>query len=191
MIKNKVLIIEGVDNTGKDSLINEISKHFNKTKIYHFISPSSYDSSSNDPVLTQKKQFSSFFDNIRKDLKNDKIELIILNRSHLGEYVYGPLYRDSNPNWIFEEFEKKYEDVLEQTSLVLLTSPANHSIKYDDGFSFSTNINNRIKELILFEEALRQSLIKHKKIINVYNEKIKDFKKRDFILTEVINFLKK
>jgi hypothetical protein len=49
----------------------------------------------------QKAHFKDMFDLITLNLANSTRN-IILNRAHLGEYVYSPIYRGYEGNWVFD-----------------------------------------------------------------------------------------
>jgi len=149
------LIIEGTDNVGKDFFI----KHLNFTgKQFHCISPGKF-LPNIDPIEAQRIQFVDIFDSTMDE------ESFLLNRSHIGECVYGPIYRNTDGDWVFD-IEKYYPHILDAT-LVYLYAPAEFSIKNDDGLSHSTEISKRENELKLFEDAIKKSNIKRKIFIQV------------------------
>ena len=109
----KILIIEGPDNCGKDFVINLINNIISENKSwcyphveYHCTKPKIPDNiksrTNKINYVTNKYKdiLVAAFDNFNcgySFVKNELIpEYIIFNRSWLGEYVYGNIYRDFN-----------------------------------------------------------------------------------------------
>ena len=153
------IIIEGIDRCGKSTLINNILKNYGAHPIIHCSSPPK---GITDPAKYQYDYFWNCF----KILNRCGIN-VIFDRCHLGEYIYGPLYRKTDPNFIFD-IERQFEDALLDTKLVLLYTD-DFSIMKDDGLSF--DYSARDKEQDLFFEAFGKSKIQHKKILRVDDNK--------------------
>lgn len=185
----KIIIIEGQDNTGKDTLIKSLSNKRLSIKEYHFTSPEKYNPNIEDKVLAQKLQFVEIFNYVKKDLEENKFDLIILNRSHVGEYVYGSIYRNTNPDWVFKEFEPEFLDILKQSYLILLTAPPELSLKNDDGLSHSTKLKDKELEYYRFLRAFGLSQIKNKIIVPVHEKNTTEFRNKQEILTDILNFI--
>ena len=168
------IIIEGPDNVGKSTLIRNIIEEFKVPWIY--IRGYKIQSGSKD-----------FQENLEKDIKMnffdciDNSKYIISDRNYLSTYVYSPLYRGYNGDFVFK-LEKQYN--LDDWTLILLTDEIENLIKRDDGLSFSTNFENKQKELQLFKEGFEKSHIQNKKIFNVseLNE--------ENLMNKVIQYLK-
>lgn len=109
----KILIIEGPDNCGKNFVINIINNIISENKSwcsphveYHCTKPKFPNSISNKQgkilytINKYKDILVDVFDNFKSSynfVKNKLIpEFIIFNRSWIGEYVYGNIYRDFN-----------------------------------------------------------------------------------------------
>lgn len=183
----KVIIIEGPDNCGKDTLIKGLSKHFNDdVTIIHAGVPNSQD------------LYSYYYDGLIHDTlanyyKNDKAALIH-NRSIYGEYVYGPKYRG-----LSKEEAAKLIYSLEVGQLktfifgwdlhliVLTSSDVDLLVKNDDGLSISNKREDISDEINAFLEIYEKSTIKNKKLIHV-NIGSK-FRPIEDILSEAINTL--
>ena len=107
----KLIIIEGNDNSGKDTLINGLSNHYGDCKIYHSCAPKS-----KIPKEAAVEQW-NFFMQLIDNAINDGCEISILNRAWQGEFVYGCLYRERSDNEVINDIEKldntakKYFDV--------------------------------------------------------------------------------
>lgn len=196
----KLIIIEGGDNLGKSLLIEGICKHFNYDNIIirHFGKP--------PKGLTPKEvldfQFKCFeveatrYKKFREDRFNKYQyfeDILIWNRSHLGEYVYSQMFREGDP----KELKNKllayeglhfaaHQDV--PVHLITLTASPKFFLSKEDGQSFSKNLNQKTQELKLFKEAHEFSLIRDKLLVKV--DKNEEFRTKEAIIKQVINFIK-
>ncbi len=157
----KLIIFEGCDRTGKDTLINELVKNMPNVIKRHWTSPKG--NTNEERIDYQKKSFNEEF-----KLYNDLKLLIpdtnmIWNRGHLGELVYGTLYRQYDPdNWI-NNLELKYSfNDCKDIYLVYLYGDVDFLVNNDDGESFSNDIKMKEKELDLFFHAFYKTTIKNK-----------------------------
>lgn len=92
---------------------------------------------------------------------------IIFNRSHLGETVYGPLYRNYSGDYVFD-IEKNYVNELRnELYLITLTNDPHTIWNRDDGKSFYKNEEGIRAEVEGFTRAHRLSKIKNKLMLNV------------------------
>ena len=106
-------------------------------------------------------------------MMSDKNSNFIFDRSHIGEYVYAPIYRNYDGSYVFD-LEKKYKDdyssdFIETSILILLTS-SDFSFIEDDGLSF--NVDNKLLEQTKFLKAFltvaKSRLFKSKYNFNGY-----------------------
>lgn len=170
-MKNLNIIIEGPDNVGKSTLIQNIKNHFNYFT-FHTLHYSAIKHNSNvESIQYSKKLYEELF-NIMI-LNNNPNSGIICDRAHLGEMVYGPIYRNYSGDYVLDIEKNNITEEL-QDSLVLVTcydEPEN-LINRDDGLSFSTNINTKRDEINRFKDAHFKSIIKRKILLNIknYNE---------------------
>ena len=117
MRKNNLIIIEGPDRAGKGTLIdalrNQIKSPF-VTVIHSGKPPKNTDNPENWSYLYNHNLLST----IKRIDNND---FIILDRSYIGEYVYGPIYRDIKyqlkdfakiDNWITARLANQYNIML-------------------------------------------------------------------------------
>jgi thymidylate kinase len=151
------IIICGIDRLGKGTLINNILKHYGPHPVIHCSSPPKGIA---DPAEYQKQFFKKCF-----RILDNRFSDVIFDRCHLGEYVYGPLYRKTDPNFIFN-IESFHQNACEETRLVLLCTD-DFSIMKDDGLSF--DYAARDKEQDLFFEAFQKSKIQNKYMLKVNN----------------------
>ena len=185
----KLIIIEGTDNIGKDTIISKLCELFDTVTLIHCGSPKTKVFQSQ----YQDKLFETYAHNIVHGLY-DNTDCVIMNRSHIGEYVYGQLYRGRSA----EDIKKMISHVdylllssplLTVKYVQLLSSSIELRKKYDDNKSLSKmNDNLMKKENELFLEAYENSpLDKH--LIYVNDED--GFLPKEKIFQEVINFLNK
>jgi thymidylate kinase len=196
----KLVIIESGDGLGKNSLIKGLCDHYNydNMTLRHFGKPPK--NLSPEKVLEfQFKCFNYEADlyHYIKDLSDMNYNyfenIIIWNRSPLGEYVYGSMFRKANPQLIKDlltYYEKFSLNCLNDNNIYLisLTSDPEFFLKQEDGQSFSKTLQEKTKELELFKEVHEFSNIKNKLMIKVDNEGL--FRLKADILNEVLNFIK-
>lgn len=97
---------------------------------------------------------------------------LILNRAHLGEYVYSPIYRGYEGDWIFD-LEKSFFDSSDfhQSNIKLFVFYDSDNSKLrmrEDGNSFSDNDDENLnKERGRFLKAFQKSMISHKKLFDL------------------------
>jgi hypothetical protein len=180
----KHLIIEGPDRVGKDTLIKNLTSYFSNIAIRHFRSPKGNDDS--EKRKYQHKSFREEYVNI-SSFNGMNFDLCIWNRGHLGEFVYGNLYRKTDPEeWVLDQ-ESLYIDRDSQTYLLLLTASPEFLASKDDGKSFSSTASARKQEIESFREACNKSKIPHFLEIKVENDGI--YLTPEDITQQVINFL--
>ena len=88
-----LIIIEGTDNIGKDTVISKLCEQFDTVTLIHCSGPQSKIFQSQE----QDMKFKQYAENISYNIY-DVTDCIIMNRSHIGEYVYGQLYRNRSAN---------------------------------------------------------------------------------------------
>ncbi len=158
---SKFIIIEGTDNTGKDTQQNLIIKKVNDLVFQklHYSSLPFKDDEEKHISYSQK-----LYDDMFKLMiaSKDKDINIIFNRSHLGESVYSPLYREYSGDYVFD-IEKRYvKQLREELYLITLTNDPHTILKRDDGLSFYGNEEEVKAEIDGFNRAHRLSKIKNK-----------------------------
>jgi len=154
------IIFEGPDNVGKTTQIKLIKDKFNKIT-FHTVH---YSAVKHDSIIDcidyNIKLYSEFFELLKK-------YNIIADRSHLGELVYGKLYRGYEGLYVIDlERNHKINEINDLYLIVLIDKPEN-LIKREDGYSFSTNIEMKKKEIELFKKVYELSTIKNKVLINI------------------------
>jgi len=179
----KLIILEGLDRVGKDTQnrnIEDLLMNIGYNVINrHFSSP-------NDGL--QETQYYTFVKRFYEVLKSNDDEIFIWNRSHIGEYVYGPLYRNKSGDFIFE-IENRFPSVIQNTILFTFIDEPDNILDRDDGESLSKNKRgNIIKEIDAFKLAHKKTNIMKKQLINIdgYDEHVV-FEMIKDILMEVID----
>ena len=189
----KVIIIEGPDNTGKNTLINHVLDNNEIVKIIHCSKPKQLD----NVLYHQFISFKKLAEEAIKDYSSNSDEVLIYNRYHIGEYVYGQLYRNENPEQILEVIHLIEDTILNAipqdniSYIQLLSRSAKLLQNNDDNKSLSNARLDLIeKENQLFKEAFEKSKFKNKHIIYIDKENTDTFKTREQIIDEFDIFTK-
>lgn len=157
-----IYIFEGMDNCLKDTIIYELRSILPaETQVMKFSNPPK----KVDALDYQRRHFADMFEMMSATVHEARRNLI-LNRAHLGEFVYGPIYRKHEADWIFD-LEQKYfqsHQNVEQSFLFLLYDRDNKKLKQrEDGRSFSELNDLRMnEERTRFLQAFNKSHFKHK-----------------------------
>lgn len=110
---------------------------------------------------------------------------VICDRSHLGEMVYGNIYRGYTGEYVLD-IEKRYKhilDIFKNLFLITLVDEPENLISREDGLSFSIDLDKKQRELELFDLAHNSSNILNKLIVNIKN------KDAETVKNEVIQFI--
>ncbi|MBR4590102.1 hypothetical protein [uncultured Methanobrevibacter sp.] len=197
-MNNIIVILEGPDNTGKDTQQKLIIKNLYKQKglvfqTHHFSNCPF--NSKKDHIAYSKKMYTDMFTTIQNYCQHNISA--IFNRSHLGEAVYSPLYRNYNGDYVFNIEKKwkntvithyingqKYEDkILNDIYLIVFVGDKNVIFSRDDKLSFYKDAEGVQNERELFEQAFEKSIIPHKILIDVTGKNIEE------VNNIVMNFL--
>jgi len=171
------LVIEGPDNVGKTSQINNIIKHFKVPFqcLHYYSNPIKNDKY--DSINLDNKIYNTMFDII-----NDT-DYIICDRSHIGSSIYNPLYRGYSGDYVFDIEKSRINDENEMF-LFLFVDDIKNLIDRDDGLSHSINEKNIREEINLFKIGFDKSIIKNKLIIDINNKNEQEVTK---IIIDFIN----
>jgi len=179
----KLIIIEGPDNCGKNTLINKISENFLTVTNIHYTKP--------ENKYIQNTVFRGYaYAIVNKVYDTDAV---ILNRSHYGEFVYGCLYRgisDKDALDIISEIDDIYiKNNIDVYYIQLLSTSDKLLLKNDDNKSLSKgNIESIAAEQRRFRTVFDESKLNRTLILVNDGEK---FKSPDDIYNEAINFINK
>jgi thymidylate kinase len=161
-------IFEGIDNVGKTTQIKMLLGELAKTALVHTIHYQAI------PGMKPKKA-KEYSLKLYMDMFSILIDRIpnyryyILDRSHIGEFVYGHIYRKYDPSYIFA-IEDRFSmlPMWQQTYLITLLDHPEAVLSRDDGLSFTTEVKKKQEEIDRFIEATDRSSIPHK--ITIFNE---------------------
>ena len=175
-----IILMDGLDNTGKSTQIKLLMKHLidKPTHVIHYSAISGI--TPEQSYKYSQQLYNNMFHMMSEASAFDRN--LIFDRSHIGEYVYAPLYRNYSGKYVFD-IEKKYSKSIFFNDIVLfiLIDKAENVISREDGYSFSTDIKNKQKEIDGFKEAYELSCIKNKHLIDT----------NGLSIAEVYNIIKK
>ena len=162
---SKFIIIEGPDNTGKDTQIRQIMKNF-PSDVFHMFHY--FNLPFKDDLKKHKEYSIQMYEEMFTIMKHAPKEInYIFNRAHLGETVYSPLYRGYLGDYVFE-IENRYTEFLRQELfLITLVNDPTLILKRDDGKSFYKSEEDVKGEIDGFARAHRKSSIKNKLLIDI------------------------
>lgn len=191
----KLLIIEGPDRCGKNTLIKNLTGQAENYVVRHFGSAKGETDFDKRDFQFQffKKEFDLASLRPRFDMPDkDRYprDIWIWNRAHLGEFVYGKMYRETNPEaWVMKMETLFGLDIDPSVYLLLLTADPKFLCGNDDGLSFTNDVEKKTKEIASFRTAFDSSKIMNKKIIDVSRGFAGEYIPQDVILDEVNQFL--
>lgn len=158
------IIIEGPDRCGKSTQIKRLMKFFAGTKPMQWLH---YTSIKGLTPEHQTELFKNTFEHMFK-LISCQDAIWFLDRSHLGEKVYGPIYRptiDTNYIWELEKKHKIHER--EDVFLIVVYDSSFKNLERDDGDSYTTELEISKKEVENFKSAYYGTSIRKKILIDI------------------------
>jgi thymidylate kinase len=160
----KYIIFEGLDRCGKDTQVGLVQKSFSEETfhVFHY---------SKIPLETpeQNREYSErMYTDMFEMMKENKGSRrnFIFNRSHLGESVYAPLYRNYLGDYVFKIESEYVEDLNKNLYLIVLTNDPEILLSREDGDSLSKSVEDILKEKQMFERTYYESKIQNKIMIN-------------------------
>lgn len=166
----KLIIFEAADRCGKDTYIAELTKGLRNYTIRHWSFPQG--NSNDEKTNWQKNSFHDEFSHYVFLSARFPDHILFWNRAHLGELVYGSIYRDSRPHTWVPNLEYQYGMVNDSNVfLVHLTADPEFVAAKDDGKSYSNTLEKKIEEINAFAKAVDDSDIKNKITIKINNGK--------------------
>lgn len=181
-------LIDGIDRLGKSTLALRIQHELGYFLSIHYGKPVLLDNtlaiakmmkqeSPDTPEMAKLLELSN--ENLAKrlyyeDMNSSMFELLktnqnlIIDRTHLCEMVYAPMYRNYTGDYIYTMEKQAIEDGLnlDDVRLILLVT-SDTSILIDDGESY--DFSKKDQEQTLFREAFNRSQFTNKIVINVCN----------------------
>lgn len=192
----KVIIIEGTDNVGKDTIIKRLANEPEQCEIVHCEKPPKMENK--EMALYQEESFSSLLGQTIYDYNKNRSsnKYFIHNRSWYGEYVYGCMYRNNNTynvRAMINTLENILNTNIKEDDLYFITLLSNNMdflSRNEDGLSLSKGKIELIEqETKRFEEIYNFSFIKNKHIVYVNNGT--QFRPHDDIYNEIFSFINK
>lgn len=192
-MNTKLIIIEGTDNVGKDTVIYQLLQKFDVIKLIHCNKPKS--KTPEEAADEQRDLFWNIADENVHDYIHGKTDCIIHNRSWYGEYVYGCMYRNNKEDRVINQIHF-YENYLMSNIpakdicfITLLSNNSNFLVKNDDGLSISEAKKELIEtETNRFKEIFELSNLPNKHIIYVNDGE--NWRSKQDIINEVMNYIK-
>lgn len=194
-----VVLFDGIDNTGKTTQIQKLASYFaNKNMISTVCKYSKFDKlDKKKEEKFYKRLYKDYFDKISNwpdkivpdpaYIAEDNIHYIhdnnlILDRGHISEAVYAPMYRSYSGDYIWD-LEKCLENK-HNTYLIVLVNSVEKAVEREDGLSLSNGDANKISiEIAKFVEAYKKSCIPNKAIIDINGYSIEE------VFAQIIKFL--
>jgi thymidylate kinase len=163
--RSMFIVIEGTDNTGKDTQQNLIIERLHD-RVFHKVHYSSLPFKDKEKHTTHSAEMYDQMFRTMKSLADQNIS-VIFNRSHLGESVYAPLYRGYSGDFVFDIEKKHIGDIQHQVFLITLVNDPNRILSRDDGKSLYKDAEGVQAEIDGFVRAHRKSGIKNKLLVDV------------------------
>lgn len=151
-----VIFLDGEDRCSKDTLIEKLGSVIVNPKIqvmHESKPPRDVD------YLNWATRHYDFM--LRQARDNSVNNVLIYNRCHLGEVVWGPKYRGYDAEFIFE-MERHYLSHIEDAYLILLTDTAERLMARDDGKSLTKSTQELDVVRDAFSVAFDKSCIRNK-----------------------------
>ena len=166
-MKPLIVIVEGPDRCGKGSFIEVLRDNISSSKhiVIHSGKPPSEVKDKQEWAMNYNL---SLINNV--NLLSRINDVIILDRSYIGEYVYGLMYRNIKyTGEMFKDFENKAIKYLLNTRHVVLVNfiddPENVILR-EDGNSHSDSVYRKHDEICHFTDLHKMSIIKNKHLID-------------------------
>ncbi len=168
MHKDLFLIIEGADRMGKSTLITNIKNHYNNYTLHQLHYSNVKQSTPEKTIQYSTKLYIEMFELIQEISEQHKNSGVICDRSHIGEMIYGPLYRGYSGKYVLS-IESLFHgfDFWNDLILITLIDKAENVIKRDDGLSFSTDLEKKKNEISKFKLAHIESTIQNKLLLDI------------------------
>jgi thymidylate kinase len=165
-----VTIFEGPDNSSKGTQIANLKRHYEFTQDLpsHILHYSNVQVSGKNMLEVSQTYYREMFGFCEK--ANEMQASLILDRAHIGESVYSPMYRNYDGDYVFR-MEEKFD--LSFYTLFIFIADVETLIRRDDGKSFSVDTEKKQKEIDGFKRAYDKTHIVNKHIIDITGKDIK------------------
>lgn len=118
-----------------------------------------------DPLVWSIQHYEYFFESL-KNINWDE-ETVICDRTHLGELIYGPLYRKYNSDFILSLEQEFIDSSTNDVYLIVLVDSGKNIVSRTDGLSIETDESQFDDSRDKFIEAFNKSNIQNKLLINL------------------------
>ncbi len=151
-----IYVIEGLDRCGKTTFVNLLRKYLTNPKVMTI-----HSGKPPKDVDCEKWSLDHYNNLIDQCIYlNSKGYDIILDRSWLGETIYGPIYRSTNLS--MKQLETNITGFESIFTLCVFLDNAESALKRDDGLSLSVDVKKKEYEIASFKTAFGASVVKSK-----------------------------
>lgn len=163
-----VVIFEGPDRCSKSTQAEKLLSvmHDLPVHVIHYSSPKGF-KNTEEAKAWLTAQYTSMFEML--EAFQGKADFI-LDRSHVSEMVYAPMYRGYTGDYVLD-IERAARDrnpaFWDSIRLVTFYDKPDNLIAREDGLSFTTDRVKKAEEVIAFLEATSKSQISRKTTINI------------------------
>lgn len=178
-----IALIDGLDRVGKDTLIDHLRSIIKTPKIT--VRHEGKPPKNVDPLVWSIQHYEYFFNSLKNIDPTE--ETIILNRTHLGELIYGPLYRGYDSSFILDLEKEWLETSTEDVYLIVLVDSGKNIMSRTDGLSIEQNAESFDNTKRQFIDAFTKSNIKNKLLIDL--DTGNGSRPISEVLTEATNFI--
>lgn len=160
---NKILIVEGLDRCGKGTFIKKyrsLVDNFSTVRFHCDAPPSVIDKGLH--VAWSMRHYNAVLGQARL-MWNNSFD-VIFDRSHIGEFVYGKLYRKYDPDWVFDCHDKILmaeprvdwynENQVPKVEILVFTDSPESLWARDDGEGLSSSLEDIKKEYTRWCECI-------------------------------------
>lgn len=158
-----IILCDGMDRCGKSTLIDGLRSVIRDPNIS--VCHEGKPPKNVDPFEWSKVHYKHYFELLEDfDLLGRSL---ISDRSHLGETVYGPLFRHYDASYIWELEERFSKHVENGCCLIMLTDDPEKIISRDDGKSLEKNLDDVTCVREKFIDSFSKSKITHRLHIDI------------------------
>lgn len=181
----RLIIVEGCDRTGKSTFISKLNDKLKELGyipfVFHLMGPTKFKGLSfnnDDKSLIQLSKFNDELDLFREMINSNEKVIIILDRSHFGEYVWTKYWNrvGKYSDYLFTlEFFNKHKDLFDNMLYINffmsdIDKLVNRISSFDEDNKIFTDNGKTIKENVemvyqLFSELL--NIVKSNNIENI------------------------
>lgn len=159
-----LILIEGLERCGKTTMVNHLRSKIKNPKLIvnHCAKPPKGLTPQETREWSQRYYFELLF---KFDQLSNEGWDIIMDRAHIGEYVYGHMYRGNLPDDDFMFFTERFINI-SNTYLILITDDPKSVHSRDDGMSLSSTPDTIEFERKRFVDGYNKSRILNKRHID-------------------------